>query len=149
MTASFALATLLAGSAIQSAAVPPPWSGVHLLAAPGIETGTYSCDAGEVRIVIERPGFQGSPRVQSFTVDRVTASQEALQQLNGWLAEFAIYQSYSLSCRGPWIGVSIRGFSRGEGLARTIGLFWRGGQWWRDDPPTDQTHIAPSAEAPG
>lgn len=109
---------------------PPPWLGVHMLGAPGRETGEYDCRPGRVRIEIADPGFQGAPEVIVWRVGDRDVTDD-LARWNHWLEELAIYGSFSVSCRGEWIGVSLQGWRHGDGAEHSISIMWRDGEMWR------------------
>jgi len=122
----------------EEAQAPPPWLGVHTYAPQGRVVGTYECDAGPVVIEIAAPGLQGRPRVEVWRVDGRSAPEALLNRWNGWLGELATYESFLVTCRGPWVEASIAGAKLGDGEPYAISVYWRDDDLWRAPQSADE-----------
>jgi len=123
---------------VQEAQAPPQWLGVHTYAPQGRVVGTYECDAGPVVIEIAAPGLRGRPRVEVWRVDGRSAPEALLNRWNGWLGELATYESFLVTCRGPWVEASIAGAKFGDGEPYAISVYWREDDLWRAPQSADE-----------
>lgn len=130
---TLAVSWALSGSTVSQDPLPPPppWLGVHLYSAAGRQIAEYVCEAGQIELEITHPGFQGAPQIAAWRVGMRDASATDLARWNGWLSELAHYSTYSVACRGDWVGISLQGSRRGDGSEHSISIMWRNGEIWR------------------